>query len=126
MEEIRKSVSCARCGEPIQGAPVCLGGNKFYDAECAEAVVAEAKVGHEQSIAPGTGEEVEKVEGELPLNRETEDRDEEKASRGLPEREALKAIGIGEFECTECHQHFLVEHLPNGKHKLQAIRQEEP
>jgi len=127
-------ILCARCGEPIQGTPVHLGeGNRFYDAECAEAVVAEAKSGHGPSIAPESGaeeqekevveegEKREKVEGKLPLKRETKDRDEEKASRGLQ----LRAVQIGEFECTECHQHFFVHHLLNGKHKLEAIRKEE-
>ncbi|MCJ7767243.1 ParB/RepB/Spo0J family partition protein [Candidatus Bathyarchaeota archaeon] len=126
MEEIRKStisVSCARCGESIQGTPVCLGGNKFYDAECAEAVVAEAKTGHEQSIEPGTGgalrtKEVEKEEAE---EVEKRGKVEEKSSK----REALKAVQIGEFECTECHQRFLIDHMPNGKHKLRLIREGE-
>jgi ParB family chromosome partitioning protein len=118
MEEIRKGVSCARCGESIQGTPVCLGGNKFYDAECAEAVVEESKSGHGPSIEPGSGEESENVEAK---EGEKRGKVEEKSSR----EEDLKAIGIGEFECTQCNKRFLVEHMKNGKHRLKPIREDE-
>jgi ParB/RepB/Spo0J family partition protein len=107
----KKTVSCARCGDETS-VPVNLGG-KFYCGECAEAVVAEAKVGHEQSITPGNGEEAE--EGEK------REKVEEKSSR----EEDLKAIGIGEFECTQCNKRFLVEHMKNGKHRLKPIREDE-
>jgi ParB family chromosome partitioning protein len=111
-----RTVSCARCGDATS-VPVNLSG-KFYCAECAEQVVEESKSGHGPSIEPGTGEEVEKVEVE-------EGEEREKVAEKTSKAEQLKAIGIGEFECTECHQHFLVEHMPNGKHKLKAIHQEE-
>jgi len=106
-----KTVSCARCGEPIQGAPVHLGEGKYYDAECSEAVVAEAKTGHEQSIAPGVGEEVEEVE--------KREKVEEKTSKS----EQLAAVQIGEFECTECNKRFFVEHWPDGSHKLKQFKE---
>jgi hypothetical protein len=35
------------------------------------------------------------------------------------------AVDIGGFECPECHKHFIVEHLPNGKHKLKQLREAE-
>jgi len=105
-EDIKLLIPCARCGEPIQGAPIHLGEGKYYDAECAEAVVAEAKTGHGPSIAPERGvEEVEKEETS-------------KTSR----RETLKAVQIGEFECAECNKRFTVNHMPNGKHKFMPVR----
>jgi hypothetical protein len=88
---------------------------KWYCGECAEAVVAEARAGHCPSIEPGTGAE----EGEKEEGKKSKDEEE------LPEREALKAVQIGEFECTECHQRFMVDHMPNGKHKLHPIREAE-
>jgi len=103
-DEKPKTVSCARCGDETV-VPVNLGG-KFYCGDCAEAVVAEAKTGHGPSIAPEEVEEVEereKVEG--------------KSSRS----EQLRAVQIGEFECTECHKRFMVDHMRNGKHKLRPI-----
>jgi hypothetical protein len=47
-----------------------------------------------------------------------------------PEEEEKKeveppAVDIGGFECPECHKHFIVEHLPNGKHKLKQLREAE-
>ena len=117
-DEKPKTIPCARCGEATS-VPVNLGSKsepKFYCGECAEAVVAEARSGHGPSIEPGRGaEEVE--EGE---EVEVEEREEaEKIEKKTSDREEqLKAIQIGEFECTECHQHFIVDHLPNGKHKL--------
>jgi ParB family chromosome partitioning protein len=102
--------NCARCGD-VASVPVHLGG-KFYCAECAEAVVAEVRVGHEQSIAPGTGEEGGKEEAK------GEEEETSKTSR----REALKAVQIGEFECTECNKRFYVEHWPDGTHKLKQFK----
>ena len=116
-EEKPKTVSCARCGDETS-VPVNLSG-KFYCGDCAEAVVAEAKSGHGPTIAPGNG--VEEGEKEEVEKREKVEKETSKVSR----REALKAVQIGEFECTECHMRFFVHHLPNGKHKLEAIRQEE-
>jgi ParB/RepB/Spo0J family partition protein len=91
-------VICARCGDPIQGPPVHLEG-KFYCQECYEQVQAE------------------KVPGILPEPERVEEPEEEKE----PEPPALD---IGGFECPECHKHFIVEHLPNGKHKLKQLREE--
>jgi ParB/RepB/Spo0J family partition protein len=49
-----KQISCARCGEPIEGTPIHLGEGKYYDAECAEQVVAESKAGAlpEEHVGP--------------------------------------------------------------------------
>ena len=116
MEEMRKSVSCARCGDATS-VPVNLGSSsspKFYCGECAEAVVAEAKAGHGPSLEPGSGE------GKVGEKEETKGEGKEPSRR-----EQLKAVQIGEFECTECHQRFMVDHMPNGKHKLHPIREAE-
>jgi len=100
----REETICARCGEAVEH-PVNLEG-KFYCAACAEAVVEEAKKGlHQPPIKP-----------EVPSGP-TEPCPAEKA--------ALKAVPIGEFDCTECHKHFLIEHLPNGEHKLRFVREAE-
>jgi ParB/RepB/Spo0J family partition protein len=101
-----KSVSCARCGDETS-VPVNLSG-KFYCAECAEAVVAEARAGHGPSIEPGTGGE----EGEK----------EEVKAEETSKVEQLKAVQIGEFECAECNKRFTVNHMPNGKHKFMPVR----
>lgn len=114
-----KSVPCARCGEAVEH-PVNLEG-KFYCAACAEAVVEEAKKG----LIPGAhvgplDEELRRalhqpaVKPEVPSGP-TEPSPAEKA--------VLKAVPIGEFDCTECHKHFLVEHLPDGEHKLRFVRE---
>ena len=121
-KEKPKTVSCARCGEIIQGAPVHLGEGKYYDAECAEAVVEESKSGHGPSIEPGSG--VEEVEKEAVEEGEKREKVEEKTSKAS-RSEQLKAVQIGEFECTECNKRFLIDHMPNGKHKLKPIRESE-
>jgi ParB/RepB/Spo0J family partition protein len=90
---------CAHCGEPIQGQVYHFEG-MFYDQECYEQVQAE------------------KVPGLLPEPERAVEPEEEKE----PEPPALD---IGGFECPECHKHFIVEHLPNGKHKLKPVREEE-
>jgi ParB family chromosome partitioning protein len=90
-------LTCTRCGEVIEGRAIHLGEGKYYDAECAEQEVAESKAGIETEEHPGPFEEAK------------------------PEKESLKAIQIGSFECTECHQHFLIEHLLNGQHKLRPV-----
>jgi ParB/RepB/Spo0J family partition protein len=40
-----------------------------------------------------------------------------------PEPAALKAVQIGEFDCTECGRHFFVDHLPDGDHKLREVKE---
>jgi ParB family chromosome partitioning protein len=111
-----KQISCARCGEPIEGTSVHLGEGKYYDAECAEQVVAEAKG---KNVIPeahvGPFEEKHVLEPEV-QSGSTERKSEQ------AEKEVLKAVPIGEFDCTECHKHFLIEHLPNGEHKLTFVR----
>lgn len=100
----KKAIACARCGFPIEGTPVHLGEGKYYDAECAEQEVAESKKGLIPESHVGPLEE----QRAAPVEPETE-----KVSR---------PVQIGTFECTECKQHFIIEHLPNGKHKLKQIR----
>jgi ParB/RepB/Spo0J family partition protein len=87
---------CGRCGDPIQGPPAHLDG-EFYCQECYEQVQAE------------------KVPGLLPERVEPEEE---------PTPPEPPAVDIGGFECPECHKHFIVEHLPNGKHKLKQLREE--
>jgi ParB family chromosome partitioning protein len=100
----KKQIMCARCGFPIEGTPVHLGEGKYYDAECAEQEVAETKEGLISEQHAGPFEEEHAVEPEV------------------PSRAKAVAVQIGTFECTECKQHFIIEHLPNGKHKLKQIR----
>jgi ParB family chromosome partitioning protein len=108
---VAKSVPCARCGEAAEH-PVNLEG-KFYCANCAEQVVEEAKKGLIPEAHVGPFEEKHEGEPEVPSGP-TEPEHAEKA--------VLKAVPIGTFQCTECNQHFIIEHLPNGKHKLKQIR----
>jgi len=100
----KKQIMCARCGYPVEGTPVHWGGGKFYHADCAEQEVSQSKKGliSEEDVGPFEEHETEEEEPSPPLT---------------PKMEA-KAITIGEFDCTECKKHFLVEHLPNGEHRL--------
>jgi len=95
-----QTILCDECGEPVEN-PVHVEG-KFYHADCYEKVKAEKL----PSLIP-----------ETPLHFEPETSIEKEE----PEKKPLRAVQIGEFECTECHQHFLVEHLPNGKHALRLV-----
>jgi ParB/RepB/Spo0J family partition protein len=105
-EETRHTISCANCGDPV-AEPVHLQG-KFYCQECAEQVEAE-------SIPTALPTEP------VPSFDESPEGPEEV---GESERsQALRAIQIGEFTCTECNQHFLVDHLPNGKHRLRLVKE---
>jgi ParB family chromosome partitioning protein len=99
----KKTVLCARCGFPIEGTPVHLGDGKYYDSECAEQEVAEAKAGAVQESHVGPFEE-------------------HKEEPEVSSRAKAVAVQIGTFECTECKEHFIIEHLPNGKHKVKEIR----
>jgi len=96
------AINCARCGDPIQGPPVHLE-DSYYCQECAEQLEAEAV----PTLLPGQPKEL----GE-PTHLE-------------PAPPEPPAVDIGGFECPECHKHFIVEHLPNGKHKLKPVREAE-
>jgi len=95
------TVSCAWCGDPV-AEPVHIDG-KFYCVDCAELVQAEKKPG----LVPETKHDFAGDETGAA---------KPSASSG--------SVNIGEFECPECHKHFIVEHLSNGKHKLQPVREE--
>jgi hypothetical protein len=112
IEQIRgpQTVPCARCGEPIEGEPVHFD-RKFYDRECYEQVKAENAAGLVPESSAGS------VESEKGPNEEPEKPPEK--------NEALKAIQIGTFDCTDCNKHFAIEHWPNGTHKLREIREAE-
>jgi ParB/RepB/Spo0J family partition protein len=96
------AINCARCRNPIQGPPVHLE-DSYYCQECAEQLEAEAV----PTLLPGQPKEL----GE-PTHLE-------------PAPPEPPAVDIGGFECPECHKHFIVEHLPNGKHKLKPVREAE-
>ena len=73
-------------------------------------VAAEARAGHGPSLEPGEGEEGV-TEEEL-----------DKEMFG-PKKKVAGAVHIGEFECTECNKRFVVEHWPDGTHKLRQVRE---
>jgi ParB family chromosome partitioning protein len=107
-----KQISCARCGEPIEGTPIHLGEGKFYDAECAEQVAAESQPGAVKEEHVGPFEE--ELRGALR---------QPAVEREVPSRAKPVGVQIGEFQCTECHQRFLIDHMPNGEHKLRPIKE---
>jgi ParB/RepB/Spo0J family partition protein len=114
-EEKSKVVICARCGEPIEGTPVHLGEGKFYDAECAEQEVAEAKASAlpESHVGPFEERETESEEHVLPKPTEPEMHVTEGTS-----------YDVADFTCPQCHQSFRIVHLPNGKHKIEPVREQ--
>jgi len=110
IREVAKSIPCARCGEAAEH-PVNLQG-RFYCAACAEAVVEEAK---ETSIAEShVGPFEEELRGALR---------QPAVEPEVPSRAKPVGVQIGEFQCTECHQRFLIDHMPNGEHKLRPIKE---
>jgi len=55
---------------------------------------------------------------------------EEKEGWGKPEPGATQQVStesgpvqIAEFDCPDCHQHLIVEHLPSGKHVIRIVRE---
>lgn len=118
----RSAYICARCGEPIEGTPVDLGGGKFYDADCAEQVSAESQPGAIREDHVGSfGPELVRL-SELGHVDTGEDRGATGAATFGTGEKVSGPVPIGTFQCTECQQHFIIEHLPNGKHKLKQIR----
>lgn len=99
---------CARCGEPIQGTPVHLGEGKYYDAECAEQVVAESK-----------GQSVVEEKHVGPFEEPTTTATLRNAEMQVHE----VARDVGDFTCPQCKQNFRIVHLPSGKHKFEPVRQ---
>jgi ParB family chromosome partitioning protein len=59
----------------------------------------------------------------LPTLEEDEGNDEEGSGQAR-ERTSPKQepVDIGEFECPECHQQFIVEHLSPSEHRLKVVR----
>jgi ParB family chromosome partitioning protein len=114
---------CAHCGEPIEGTPINLGDGNLYDAECAEQVAAASKQGliHESRVG-SFDDALRKALHQPAIEPETPSGPTEPEH---PEKNLLKAVPIGEFDCTECGKHFLIEHMPNGEHKLRFVREAE-
>jgi hypothetical protein len=113
---------CARCGEPIEGNPVCLGGDKFYDAECAEQVVAESKPRALQEEHVGPFEEGERKP------EEEEEKEEEKRCFPKPTEPEMRvtegtSYDVADFTCPQCKQSFRIVHLPSGKHSFKLVRE---
>lgn len=98
---IDKIVLCARCGDPIE-PPAIHSKGKFYCTDCAEILKTE-------QAEPEGVPEPEPVESE-------------KEPVATPPR-VPPVFDVGEFMCLKCNERFRVEHLPNGKHRLQPIRE---
>jgi ParB-like chromosome segregation protein Spo0J len=110
----KQTVLCDECGEPVEN-PVHLDG-KFYHEACVQDV-------KDKSTKGLIEESPTHFEPETSLEPETE---KETVPEEPPREDSpLRAVQIGEFDCTECHQHFLVEHLPNGKHALRLVGEDE-
>lgn len=48
----------------------------------------------------------------------------EKPGVGSPEpvhRHKIEGTQVGEFECPECHEHFFIDHIASGKHRLTKV-----
>jgi ParB/RepB/Spo0J family partition protein len=115
-------IPCARCGEPIEGTPVHLGEGKFYDAECAEQVVAESKPSALQEEHVGPFEEGERKP------EEEEEKEEEKRCFPKPTEPEMHvtegtSYDVADFTCPQCKQSFRIVHLPSGKHSFKLVRE---
>lgn len=124
----RKQIVCSRCGQPITDMPIHLGDNRFYDADCAEQMVAESKQGlipmsHEQPSEEHAGEQRVVLEGDggayfdreqEPETGKTQEQHEVKGHIVAPSESAV-------FTCGQCKQAFRIVHLSSGKHELRSI-----
>jgi ParB/RepB/Spo0J family partition protein len=109
-----KQISCARCGEPIEGTPIHLGEGKYYDAECAEQVVAESKAGAlpEEHVGPFEEGHVDEAQE----NPETQSPETSKGIKSEP-------IDIEEITCRVCGTIFRVRHFGPADHRIQQFKE---
>jgi ParB/RepB/Spo0J family partition protein len=96
MERQARGVPCAECGQ-LTSEPIHVAGKFYCSQECKENAEAKAASDSEERTAGPSSTAEEK-----------------------------KAVWIGEFTCPECNQAFFIDHLPDGRHKLRQVRQEEP
>ncbi|MCJ7559152.1 ParB/RepB/Spo0J family partition protein [Candidatus Bathyarchaeota archaeon] len=114
-EDTRQGIPCARCGD-VTSHPFSAPDKKMY---CDEGCYRQAKE-ESESESRATSETDEEVGKE-----EAEEKETSKTEKETSRSEQLRAVQIGEFECTECNKRFLVEHMKNGKHRLKPIREDE-
>jgi ParB family chromosome partitioning protein len=86
----------------------------------------------EKSEEPQLGfEPAPEPDAEKPIEEEIEEPEEEEPEESheptpsyaepYPEQPKPEAIDIGTFECPECHEHFIVEHVSNNLHRLRKV-----
>jgi hypothetical protein len=86
-----------------------------------------------QDVKPVSNETVKPQDTAVPIGEKPEPPEEPEKTHFEEEKEGwsktepgpTEQVQIAEFDCPECHQHLIVEHLPSGKHVIRIVREVE-
>jgi ParB family chromosome partitioning protein len=121
---LSKATPCSGCTTPIWFAHLLKDGRTLCSL-CFQRELKEGKISTEDiaevevPTAKNQAEPKAEVPFETPIGKSSSPLPTPPNERGPPKPEPLD---IGEFECPECHQFFIVEHLAHNSHRLRPVK----